>query len=348
MSTQSAINYCRKNWHRDPAGAITALRLVSPKTPVDELDVARELVVYAEWKHRIDRGLMPYHASTFDEMGFRYARAEFERYDNAAMAINNAVMDQTCLYFLDGGRETHHFAPFQSHVMGTVDFAPSDVDALPAGEPDLPHVIWMGCDDKYTVFAKPLMKSIATTGNGHVYMHLHVEPDHELGPIWQHAIRFIRLWEWMQVNDAPVWLLDVDALANRSPAELFPLLDGYDTAFRARPGRIEPWNQYNACVVGFNNTPSGKAYLARIAAFIQRAIDANNLRWGIDQVAMLCCLPRDGSTRVRLLDDRVVDYGYRDDGVIFCNSGVNKWEQLKPGYVDADRVAYTALLKRYL
>lgn len=343
-----AIAHCRATWHADPAGALMALRCALPTSPSDELALARELVVHAEWKHRIDRGLMPYHASTLDELGFGYAAAEFKRYRTAVMMCPSAQLDAACLDALGGpftNGTTPDFAAFTGHVMSTVDFFPPPYRDFHPGPPHSP-IVWLGHDLKYNVFARPLMRSIASHGDC-VGVDQCMIDAHPLGAIWYHAARFIHLWRWMQENDRPVWMLDVDALANRPLSEMFPLLEGHDVAFRARPGRIEPWNQYNACVVGFNNTPAGKAYLHAIAKFIERAAEANNLRWGIDQVAMLCCLDR-SRTKVRLLDDRVVDYGYRKDGIIFCNSGRNKFDQLTPGYVDKDRVAYTTLLQRYL
>lgn len=327
----AAISYAKNLWRDDPLEAVSVLRAAVPEGWRQELSIARELVVYAEWLARIRRGLMPYHVSTMEECGFHLTTEEWLRYK--AAAAKAGAMDQWFVRYAEGERLPG--AGYPGHVMETVNW---DVDApdMPADGPaDAVPAIWLGCDAKYEeAFARPLARSLERFG---VDIHLHVIGEHPLGPIHYHAARFQKLNTWMAENDRPVWMLDVDALANTDPATgLFPLLAGHDVAFRARPGRLEPWNQFNASVVGFNNTSGGKRYLWALARYIAAA---GALRWGIDQVAMLCCY-ESLKPRVKLLDSRAVDYDYQPDGAIWCNSGRNKFDQFKPGHFDPDRQAY--------
>ena len=74
---------------------------------------------------------------------------------------------------------------------------------------------------------------------------------------YYHAVRFIRLYQHIQAYRCPLWLMDVDAIVNRDLSELFAMLGDNDAAMRVRPGRIEPWNQFNASCVGSRPTPRG-------------------------------------------------------------------------------------------
>src|SRR5581483_7209710 len=65
---------------------------------------------------------------------------------------------------------------------------------------------------------------------------------------YYHAIRFIRFYQHSRAYRGPLWLMDVDALFNRDPSSMYSRLEGADIAIRVRPGRLEPWNQFNACV----------------------------------------------------------------------------------------------------
>jgi hypothetical protein len=175
---------------------------------------------------------------------------------------------------------------------------------------------------------------------------------------YYHAIRFIRLLQHLETYGVPLWLMDVDAVVNRDLNELFGLLAGSDVSMRIRPGRMEPWNQFNACVVGWSTTAPSHEYLHLIAAYVAYFHQRKALRWGIDQLAMYGAFmdmrDRGADPRLALLGEREVDYLYRDDGFIWCNSGAAKFRHLQRiqksmdvALVDPEREKFVAAFERY-
>jgi predicted O-linked N-acetylglucosamine transferase (SPINDLY family) len=175
---------------------------------------------------------------------------------------------------------------------------------------------------------------------------------------YYHAVRFVRLYQHLNHYKQPLWMMDVDALIHRDPRPMFAALAREDVAFRARPARWEPWNQFNASVMAVRPTPAGKGYLRLIAAFIAAAHARDDLHWGIDQLAMYqvhaYLKDQDRAPAVRLLDDRAVDYEYNEDGFVWCNSGTGKFSQLQQlaanaeASVDSQRFRYFEALKGYM
>ena len=153
------------------------------------------------------------------------------------------------------------------------------------------------------------------------------------GRCYYHAIRFIRLYDLLRELKSPLWLMDVDAVVNRDLGEMFDMMKGSDASMRIRPGRLEPWNQFNACVVGANPTPTSLAYFRSIAAYTAYFYHRDRLRWGIDQLAMYGVFEdmrdRGQAPALALLGEREVDYNYRDGGFIWCNSGAPKFKHLQ-------------------
>ena len=145
---------------------------------------------------------------------------------------------------------------------------------------------------------------------------------------YYHAIRFIRFYKHLKTYQSPLWLMDVDALVNRDLSSLWERLPGHDIALRIRPGRLEPWHQFNACVVGANNTPRSLDYFRLVAAYIAYFHQRGALCWGIDQLAMHGVftdeLARGSAPSPRLLGEREVDYDQGGDGYIWPNSGKRK------------------------
>jgi hypothetical protein len=151
--------------------------------------------------------------------------------------------------------------------------------------------------------------------------------------------------------------MDVDALLHNDPNPMFAAMGSADAAFRVRPARWEPWNQFNASVMAIAPTPRGTRYLRTIAAYISDCFQNGGLRWGVDQLAMYAVyanirdLGEDPS--IHLLDDRAVDYTYFDDGFVWCNSGGGKFMQLKMlakenfDATELDRPRYLEALKVY-
>jgi hypothetical protein len=149
-------------------------------------------------------------------------------------------------------------------------------------------------------------------------------------PNYYHAVRFIRAATLDRLSAHPLVLMDVDLLFNRSPDLLFACFAEADGAVPVEAGRVEVSNQINASMVGIAPTPGGRAYLARVAAYIAACRAA--LVWGIDQVALFAVLtertahgvaPRLAAVPPALLDD---DFG---DGTV-----------LWPGKCSPDHAAY--------
>jgi len=341
-SIPGTIQLAQAKWNDSPQESVAMLEAIKPTSAAEEVAVARTLVVHKGWLRRIQAGQMYDHAASAKDMGFDQSTTEWTRYIGAIAAYGpECVIDRACIAFHTGNRDTEAYSQFAGHVMGTVNWdhklqtTPWEFDPLP-----LEHGVWLGCDQRYMPFAEPLVKSLKHHG---AEPKLYVFDDHPKGALYYHAARFLRLAEWMEKHRRPVWLLDVDALCNGPPRDrLFPLLDGHDIALRGRPCRLEPWNQLNASVVGFNCTPNGKAYLRAVADYIQRAVDTDGLQWGIDQVALLCAGFGGEHLRIRWLDDKAVDYEQQDDSAIWCNSGRAKWRHLQTGCVDPDRAKYLA------
>jgi tetratricopeptide (TPR) repeat protein len=251
--------------------------------------------------------------------------------------------------------------------------------------------IYLSCDGAYfDSFAIPLIRSMADKGDT-VCVHAHIMDatstqldraralGDELGNLalavtaeapgigaqgimaarcYFHAIRFIRYFQLLKTVGSPLWLMDVDALFRHSPTEMYEAIGAADVAMRIRPGRLEPWNQFNACVVGGKSTPASIEYFRLIAAYIAHFHQRGNLRWGIDQTAMYGVFTfLQGERRapsLALIDDHVLDYDHRESGIVWPNSGTKKFLQLvqrsPDGTVAADEAGqteYVHLFNRY-
>ena len=174
---------------------------------------------------------------------------------------------------------------------------------------------------------------------------------------YYHAIRFIRFYQHLLHYKRTLWLMDVDALFNRSPQSMYDVLQDKDAALRIRAGRLEPWNQFNACIVAGSASASSLEYFRLIAAYIAHFFQKDGLRWGIDQLAMYGVFEymRDNGRAPDLafLDDKAIDYEYLEDGIVWCNSGRSKFlhTQRNPdgslAIDDPDRAAYIKLFDKY-
>lgn len=200
--------------------------------------------------------------------------------------------------------------------------------------PETPvHVHIMDADEEKTQFAHALLKKLAP-----LKFALSVErPGLKEGSMparcYYHAVRFIRYYEHLQMYNCPLWLMDVDAVVHSNLGGLFGMLEGHDVAMRIRPGRMEPWNQFNACIVGGSQTPASLEYFRLIAAYVAHFHQRGMLRWGIDQLAMFGVFmdmqARGAAPSLQLLGEREVDYDYREDGFVWCNSGASKFHHLR-------------------
>lgn len=240
-------------------------------------------------------------------------------------------------------------------------------------------ILFLSCNDSYfDAFAKPLLRSLSSVGE-ETQVHIHImdsvgshsqealnfckqlegvktaltteQSNLREGAItargYYHAIRFIRLYEQAKHYNSTLWMMDVDALFNRSPEHLFSQLEQADIALRVRPGRLEPWNQFNACLFGVRPTAASLDYLASISAYIAYFYGQQNLPWGIDQLAMYACFidaqRRGKAPRLHFLDDKALDYEYLPEGILWCSSGAKKVAALSrtsednPNATDYDR-----------
>ena len=174
---------------------------------------------------------------------------------------------------------------------------------------------------------------------------------------YYHAVRFIRYYQHLVQYKKTLWLMDVDALFNRDPKVMYSVLRDKDAAMRIRAGRLEPWNQFNACIVAGTSRPASLEYFRLIAAYIAHFYQRGGLRWGIDQLAMYGVFEymRDEGRAPELafLDDKAIDYDYLEDGIVWCNSGRNKFLHLQRNadgtmaIDDPDRAAYIKLFDKY-
>jgi sugar-specific transcriptional regulator TrmB len=223
------------------------------------------------------------------------------------------------------------------------------------------NIVYLSCNYSYFIaFALPMMLSMRDRSPD-VAVHLHVmDPEGtqiglisalvaQLRPLtvaisveqpglqradliearcYYHAIRFIRFHAHLRTYQAPLWLMDVDAIINRDLNDLLGCLQGHDVALRVRPARIEPWNQFNACMIGADITPRSVDYFRQIAAYIAYFHQRKQLRWGIDQLAMYGVFAdmqdRGCAPSLAFLGERAVDYDYNADGYVWTNSGGGK------------------------
>ena len=246
-------------------------------------------------------------------------------------------------------------------------------------------IVYLSCDFRYfALFARPLMRSLAANSQGaQIHVHIMNAPNDQvagaicmadalglrlaltreavlpadqatpsLARAYFHAVRFVRFYQHLKAYGRTLWLMDVDGLFNRSPSEMFAQLGGADVAMRVRPGRWEPWNQFNACVVAATPTQSSMDYFRLVAAYIAHFRQAGSMQWGIDQLAMYGVYRYLGARArapiVAALDARALDYEHVEAGILWCNSGAKKFagsELLSCRDPESDR--YPTLFARY-
>lgn len=246
-------------------------------------------------------------------------------------------------------------------------------------------IVFLSSDGEYfSRYAVPLLRSMGANGKG-TQVHVHIMDPTEtqreeatrvassLGLVvavttemlpatdngkgnratnYFHAVRFIRFYEALKRYRRPLWLMDVDVMFNRPPADLFATLGREDAAFRARPARWEPWHQFNACVIGAAPSIPSLEYFRVIAAYIAYFHQAAGMTWGIDQLAMYAVFDylrsRDQAPAIALLDDRAIDYDSTESGIVWADSGKSKHRAITPlAAIDPPTARYRALFQRY-
>jgi len=173
---------------------------------------------------------------------------------------------------------------------------------------------------------------------------------------YYHSARFVRQWQLLRRYRAPVWLVDVDSLLNRDWTETLESLGGADVGVTGYAGIWAPWNQFRAGIVGIGPTPRGMNYAKLLAAYVSEFYVQNKLRWGIDQVALYGVYAflkdQNRAPLLKLLDTSLIDGDYKDETIIWCNGGFQKFSTLtglkdEPGIPDSPKVKYTAALQKY-
>ncbi len=200
---------------------------------------------------------------------------------------------------------------YTEHLPATMDIAPADVSG---------HVLFLACDSNYFVrFATPLMRSLQAHSPGaQVHLHVMMRQHAHAGPVaksveqfsgltvkitgevipgdiaenhltaarYYHGVRFIRLAQYLMSGSNTMWLADVDAIVNRNIKPVFDMMTGRDIGLRIRPGRVEPWNQFSACLVAATSSPNSTTYFNLVAAYLHRLLTGSGLAWGADQLAL--------------------------------------------------------------
>lgn len=216
---------------------------------------------------------------------------------------------------------------------------PPEIDAdLPAvsGEYPATSALFLACDGVYfRDYCLPMMASIAANApNTPLHIHLMGGPVDEIAAgltrsalkvtltheIPAHAsknyygaARLIRFAEALERCVGNLWMADVDALVMGNTDALFAL--DAAIAMRVRPGRLEPWNQFSACLV--MGSRASLPYFRRTANIIKANLAS--LWWGIDQYALFSAWTVD-KPEIHLLGPNAVSV---DDtpGLFWCAGG---------------------------
>lgn len=253
-----------------------------------------------EFEARRQAGQMPHHGASIEELGFTHLRKEFDAL--------NALM---------GGRLTLEQVP--GDFLGITDEEINDAWGYDGGRLIAPDTIMLMCDEKYhEAFCKPLLASMPE--DAHLAYPLIMQGGDRTT---YHAVRFILFYQFLKRARGALWMMDVDALFNRSPGELFASIGDKDCAFRIRPGRIEPWNQFSAGIVG--STKNALPYFKAIAQYLTATKD--RWFWGIDQFAMYAAYQH-VKPSISFLDDKVFNLDCTPEGVVWILGGSDKFKML--------------------
>jgi len=392
----ATIKYCDLAWRDDHDSVVRLQEGLYERVrtiPHKAIQILQSLVVYKEWVERIKRGLLPYHATSLDQLFFKYGLSYLQDIDRQStilldndpqnvMALTAKATASFCLGDAAVAQEHYEKAapslpnhiiqsirfdqPFFEHLENFVEddlfsgLPKVDTVRLMKSKPE--HVLYLSCNAPYFgSFAIPMIRSLNDRGaDAAVHIHLMDTSDADLNAAnlfcdgltnvtaaitseqpgltrapmiesrcYYHAIRFIRFYQCLQKSQSTLWLSDVDAIVNRNLDNLYPLLGNSDVGMRVRPGRLEPWNQFNACLVAAKPSASSVTYFRLIAAYIKHFWDSRELRWGIDQLAMYAVydyLKQFGrAPDLSFFDDKVLDYEYSADGFLWCCSGREKF-----------------------
>ena len=212
--------------------------------------------------------------------------------------------------------------------------------------------LFLACDVRYlSLFVPPLLRSLQRfVPSQRIHIHIMGAPgdvkpflkafrplristteeqpddfirDHKILPdAYYGAARFIRFSEALDHNEGPLWMSDVDELLYGNPRPLFS--DAADVALRVRPGRLEPWNQFSACLV--MGRPGARDYYRHVSKIVRAAISKS--WWGLDQYALfsayLILKARGTLPRFSLLGPDKANVGPSEGGVFWYTAGKQK------------------------
>ena len=292
-------------------------------------------IVEKEWQDRIANNLPPYHSINDQDIGFIFNKPTFK--DVGTQAFIDGDYD-----LMERTWTTSSAIPIQQ--ITTLKQLPLKISySLPKVEhliktPQADFISYLFCDGLYF---KKFGAKLAITIKENLHVHLmdadpsfakYIIEEHNLkaglsveqpeaNPEYYHSIRFIRWYEYMKETKGYSCLLDVDALANKPPDNLPQV----DVGMRLRPARLEPWNVCNASVC------IGKAnqYWKGVADYIYHFYKQDKLVWQIDQLALWAVWQKQ-KNKIHTLGELEVSYDYDDEGIIWCNSGKNKWKKTDP------------------
>jgi hypothetical protein len=131
--------------------------------------------------------------------------------------------------------------------------------------------------------------------------------------LYYHAMRFVRLFQFLSAGPCCYWMMDVDALIRRDPNAAFDKLQDADLALAAQPHTLEPWHKFVAGLVGARPSPAGLRYMKLVAGAVTALYRRGNLRWGIDQFLLFAAFDflarRDSAPRIKMLHEDTLDFG---------------------------------------
>jgi hypothetical protein len=330
-------------WHSDPARCVAEFQ---EGIDAGDIDCMVQGIVHLEWDARINNGEMPYHSVDMQDMYFKHTKAkllelrkilktkheDFKSSSGITMlrAFTADALGEDSQSFYDLTAESrpgsiadmvHYDWMEPCPLAGQLNAALVPIRDIPPGNPN--HVVMVSMDQNYAQkYLSGFVNSYQQYSDQGLMVHLMdceypfveevksregfgiVAEWPEAGRVYYHAVRFIRMAHLMANYGKKWWLADADILFSGDMTEIFDLPG--DLVWRARPGRLEPWNQINACLFGCSDWN----YLAAVAGYIHRLGVENSLHWGADQMAMWAVYKSHQATTlsVSLLDYRQLCY----------------------------------------
>jgi hypothetical protein len=349
-------NIAGELWHTDPQECI---RLFKEGIKAGDLDAYAQGLTHLEWQARINNCQMPYHSAHMTDMYFNWYDAELIEFHDILKAKQadypsntgfNMLLAFCCDALGINSQEYYDAAAAKGAVIANMvhydwtEAVPETNQLTPLvnvrdvpGHPE--HITMISMD---SVYALKYLKGVTETYLQHtdqgLLIHLYdcdyaliheikervgfgiVAEWPEANKNYFHSIRLVRLAHLLRWYSGPkMWLMDADVLISGPMDEIFSLPE--DLVWRARPGRLEPWNQINACLFGCDH----QGYIDQAAGYIHRLLREDALHWGCDQMAMWAVWRQNKELTVSLLDDRQLCYDETiRNPIVMAYSGARK------------------------